>query len=88
MGDQAPTSLTIRGATRRSLQLAAEHGMVSVAFPVLGSGVGGFSFPEAARAMLMEIRAHALEAELPEVVTLYGYREEDAATLVRLVEGA
>ena len=88
MGDAAPTSVTIRGATRRSLQLAAEHGMSSVTFPVLGSGVGGFSFSEAARAMLLEIRAHALDADLPEVVSLYGYRDEDAATLRRLAEGA
>jgi O-acetyl-ADP-ribose deacetylase (regulator of RNase III) len=42
----------IRQATRNSLVRAAELGVTSLALPALGTGVGGFSMPEAARVML------------------------------------
>ena len=60
--------------------------MKRVAFPVLGSGVGGFPFEEAARLMLGEIRAHGEEHPLPETVVLYGYSESAAAALRALVD--
>ncbi len=42
-------------ATRASLELCQERGLKSVAFPALGTGVGGFPYAEAARAMLSEL---------------------------------
>jgi O-acetyl-ADP-ribose deacetylase len=42
----------IRQATTNSLKRATELGMESVAFPALGTGVGGFPIHEAARAMI------------------------------------
>ncbi|GAW94268.1 macro domain-containing protein [Calderihabitans maritimus] len=48
----------IRLATTNSLQRAAELGLKSVAFPAIGTGVGGFPAPEAARVMLEVITEH------------------------------
>jgi O-acetyl-ADP-ribose deacetylase (regulator of RNase III) len=42
----------IRQATRNSLRRASDMGLVSMAFPALGTGVGGFPVDEAARAMI------------------------------------
>lgn len=84
MGDVPPSAESVRSATRNALNLAAEHRMSTVAFPVLGSGIGGYPFEQAATIMLDELHAHA--AELPEVAVLFGYSESDAATLRRLSE--
>ncbi|MCZ7645783.1 MAG: macro domain-containing protein [Planctomycetota bacterium] len=45
-------------ATRNSLRLAAEHGLTSLAFPAIGTGVGGFPLEACARLMLAEARRH------------------------------
>jgi O-acetyl-ADP-ribose deacetylase (regulator of RNase III) len=45
----------IRQATRASLKLCQEKGLNSVAFPALGTGVGGFPYAEAARAIFSEL---------------------------------
>jgi len=47
-------------ATRHSLQRAAEKGLKSVAFPAIGTGVGGLDMGECARVMLGEVEAHLL----------------------------
>jgi len=49
----------IRLATRNTLQRADELGIKSLAFPALGTGVGGFPVDECARIMLGEVRKHA-----------------------------
>lgn len=85
MGDAPPSASSIRSSTRHALRLAREQRMTSVAFPVLGSGVGGFPFEEAARLMIEEMRAHESESEHPEVVVLYGYAEQDAQALQRIL---
>jgi len=85
MGDSPPTADSIRSSTRHALRLAEEKGLTAVAFPVLGSGVGGFPFEEAARLMLGEIRAHGERFASPEVAVLYGYTEADARALARVL---
>jgi O-acetyl-ADP-ribose deacetylase (regulator of RNase III) len=52
----------IRQATINSLKRATELGIESVAFPALGTGVGGFSVDEAARVMLEAVRTSVREA--------------------------
>lgn len=86
MGDRPPSPDSIRSATRASLRLASERGLRSIAFPVLGSGVGGFPFDEAARLMLEEIRSWIRANEGLETLVLYGYTAEQAQALRRLVE--
>ena len=49
-----PSEASIRSATRRALELAAEHGLRSVALPAIGTGVGGFPMQRCAEVMLEE----------------------------------
>lgn len=46
---------TIRQATHASLEHASQLGLASLAFPALGTGVGGFPLVEAARLMVEEV---------------------------------
>jgi O-acetyl-ADP-ribose deacetylase (regulator of RNase III) len=64
----------IRQATKNSLLRADEFGIKSIAFPALGTGVGGFPLDECARIMMGEVRQHsARETGLERVVfALYG----------------
>jgi O-acetyl-ADP-ribose deacetylase len=50
--DLATNADLIRQATINSLKRATELGLVSIALPALGTGVGGFSVHEAARVMI------------------------------------
>lgn len=85
IGDEPPSAESIRSSTRHAVEIAIAAGIRSVAFPVLGSGVGGFAFEESARIMIDEIRSATAASALPEVAVLYGYSEADAATLTRLI---
>lgn len=83
MGDLPVSSESIRQATHRSLELARENGIRSIAFPVLGTGVGGFPFSEAARILVEEIRDFLATEPGLETVTIYGYTPDQAATIRR-----
>jgi O-acetyl-ADP-ribose deacetylase len=48
----------VRRATRAALLAAARNNLQTIAFPAIGTGVGGVPFDEAARAMVDELRAH------------------------------
>ncbi len=52
------TETSLRDATRASLELARAHGLRSLAFPAVGTGVGGFSVQRCAEVMLGEARSH------------------------------
>ncbi len=80
MGDEPVSEHSIRDATRASLRLAAAHGITDVAFPILGSGVGGFSFRRAVEIMVAAARETEPGRDAMEVV-LYGYTTEDAAVI-------
>ncbi len=59
MGQDLTTSeRAIRAATRSALRLADRLGLVSVALPALGTGVGGFPLERAATVMLEEAATH------------------------------
>ncbi len=47
---------SLRACTRASLELAAERGLTSIAFPAIGTGVGGFSVQDCAEIMLEEVK--------------------------------
>lgn len=49
----------VRQATRNSLLKADELGLRSIAFPALGTGVGGFPRDECARIMISEVHRHS-----------------------------
>ena len=83
MGDLPVSFESIRKATRSSLELARENSIRSIAFPVLGTGVGGFPFSEAARILVEEIRDFLATDSGLETVTIYGYTPDQAATIRR-----
>ena len=83
MGDHPPTHETIRSAARSALRLAVEHEVASLAFPILGTGVGGFPFDEAARILVEEVKGFTANLSGMETVVFYGFTPEQAATLRR-----
>jgi O-acetyl-ADP-ribose deacetylase (regulator of RNase III) len=49
---------SLRDSTRRSLEIAKEKGLGSIAFPAVGTGIAHFPIDECARIMLEEVVAH------------------------------
>ena len=49
---------TVAAATRHVLQLCDEHALTSVAFPALGTGVGGMEIEDCAVAMVEAVHEH------------------------------
>jgi O-acetyl-ADP-ribose deacetylase len=48
----------LRDATRNALQCADDHGLRSIAFPAIGTGIAGFPLDRCAQVMLTEVRDH------------------------------
>jgi len=84
MGDEPVTARSIRESTLASLDLAARHGVRHLAFPVLGSGIGGFGFAEAATIMRDAVADSSAAAHLQEIV-FFGFLPEQAAELERVM---
>jgi O-acetyl-ADP-ribose deacetylase (regulator of RNase III) len=79
--DLQTSAKLIRLATESALRLAADHGLVSIALPALGTGVGGFPLTDCAHVMLEAVRTHAAEGptSLRDVrFVLYGREAHDA----------
>jgi O-acetyl-ADP-ribose deacetylase (regulator of RNase III) len=85
MGDEPVSERSIRDSTSHSLTLAAEHGATRIAFPVLGTGVGGFDFQRAAALMREAIEASD-DTDAIEEIVFYGFLPEHAATLRRVLQ--
>lgn len=77
LGDQPATLDTFRRATQAALRLALEHQLYRLAFPLLGTGVGGLGVPQVVEVMLDELEA----APDPLEITLYGYSQADAEAI-------
>jgi O-acetyl-ADP-ribose deacetylase (regulator of RNase III) len=52
------TSRALRTSTAHSLRIAAERGLRTIAFPAIGTGIGGFPLSECADIMLREAVEH------------------------------
>ena len=76
------TAEALRGSTRRSLELARDHELRSIAFPAVGTGIARFPLDECARIMIEEVVAHArADTSLTEIrFVLFG---KEAATAFR-----
>ena len=66
---------------RRSLELARDHGLRSVAFPSISTGVYGYPADSAARLATRTVAAFLEANELPEEVVLCAFGVAAAATL-------
>jgi O-acetyl-ADP-ribose deacetylase (regulator of RNase III) len=81
MGQDLRTSAVLVDRSTRSALAAAEaRGIESVAFPALGTGVGGFPLSDCARIMIDAVRAHASTATSLRLVriVLFGRAAFDA----------
>lgn len=54
----AASEESVRSCMRRSLELAREHGLRSIAVPAIGAGIGGLSVQRCAEILIAEARAH------------------------------
>lgn len=59
---------TLASCYRSCLGLASEHGLESIAFPAISTGVYGFPIERAARIALREIREHLHRTDRPSLV--------------------
>ena len=84
MGTEPVSERSIRQSTLASLALAARHGARRIAFPVLGSGVGGFDFTRSAEIMRDAITSSTDSAAFDEIV-FYGFSAADASILNQTV---
>ncbi len=67
----------LASCSRQSLQLAAELGATSIAFPAISTGIYGYPHREAAEVAIRTIRAHA-DAR-PELIILCTFDDEATA---------
>jgi len=74
------TAESLRSSTKRSLELADEKKLKTVAFPAIGTGVAGFPLDECARIMIDTVLEHLRgETSLEKVwFVLYGERAHTA----------
>lgn len=54
--DRRTSVEAISGAVRSTMALARQHGVTSIAFPALGTGVGGFPLEDGARTVVATVR--------------------------------
>ena len=84
MGDEPVSAHSIRESTAASLALAARYEVRRIAFPVLGSGVGGFDFAEAARIMRDAVYESPDRWTFEEIV-FFGFQPDQVAALERVL---
>jgi len=74
------TADSLHQSTRRSLEIANEKGLRSIAFPAVGTGIARFPLGDCARIMLEEVAAHGrMPTSLKEVrFVLFGNDAEAA----------
>jgi O-acetyl-ADP-ribose deacetylase (regulator of RNase III) len=78
-GGRAGEAALLASAYRRSLELAREHGLRSIAFPCISTGVFGYPRRDAARVALRAVSEWLAAQERPPRVVCCCFGEEDAA---------
>ncbi|MCD6452516.1 MAG: macro domain-containing protein [Acidobacteria bacterium] len=76
----------ISASTRNSLLRAEEKKLTSVAFPAIGTGVGGFPMDECARVMLRQVSEHGERDGSVKKVIFVLYDEPSYRTFLRVFE--
>jgi O-acetyl-ADP-ribose deacetylase (regulator of RNase III) len=84
MGDEPVSDRSLCGATRNSLLRAEENGCRSIAFPAIGTGIGGFSTERCAGLMAKVVREYiAQDRGVVEEVHFFLFAEKDFETFTR-----
>jgi O-acetyl-ADP-ribose deacetylase (regulator of RNase III) len=73
------TAEGVYAATLSALRMAEQAEIDSVAFPALGTGVGGLSFADCARAMYQALVTHYSESDTPDELRLVLFGENALA---------
>jgi O-acetyl-ADP-ribose deacetylase (regulator of RNase III) len=79
-GGRSNEDAQLASCYRRSLEVAAEHGARSIAFPCISTGVYHFPSERAAAIALATVREFLAANALPERVFFVCFHESDAAT--------
>ena len=88
-GGKQNEAQSLASCYRRSLQLASEHGAVSIAFPAISTGVYRFPFEAAARIAISTVRDFANESSSLHEVWFCCFSEKDYDVYSQLLgEGA
>lgn len=66
---------------RNSLTLASQHGIRSIAFPAISTGIFGYPIAAAAAVAMQEIRVFAAEHSEPSDIRLVAFDEENFSAL-------
>ena len=75
----------LASAYRSSLELAAEHGAESIAFPAISTGIYGYPLEPATRIAVAQATAFLAENELPVKVIFACLSDETYQTYLRIV---
>ena len=71
----------LAGCYRNSLALAEQHGLKSIAFPAIGTGVYGYPLDAAARIAVGAVRRHLREGTRLERIVLVCFGERSRAAI-------
>ncbi|OQA23684.1 MAG: O-acetyl-ADP-ribose deacetylase [Verrucomicrobia bacterium ADurb.Bin345] len=69
----------LAGCYRRSLEVALEHGVKSIAFPAISTGVYGYPIEEATRIAVATVREFLKQNEMQMDVVFCCFSERDLA---------
>lgn len=85
-GGQRGESRLLASCYRRSLELAAGHGIRSIAFPCISAGVYGYPMEQAAAVAVATVRSALAELPSIESVTFCCHSARDLAIYARLLD--
>jgi O-acetyl-ADP-ribose deacetylase (regulator of RNase III) len=80
------TALDLRASTAHSLRIALEKGLKTIAFPAVGTGIGGFPLSECAEIMLHETAEHLKRGSSLEKVFFVLFDDRALATFEKALK--
>lgn len=85
-GGQLDERALLASCYRRSLELAHEHGIRSIAFPCISAGVYGYPMEQAAEVAIASVRSAVADLPSIESVTFCCHSSRDLAIYARLLD--